>query len=67
MEKIIVKINAVGQATVEAEGFMGRSCFTATKPIEDMLAGKAGDVITEEKPEANMIDLGEENHNFLGM
>jgi hypothetical protein len=64
-EKIIVKINPVGQATIEAEGFVGRSCFEKTKPIEDVLAGKAGDVITEEKPEANMIDFDQTQNNYM--
>ena len=49
-EKIIVKIDALGNPTVEAEGFQGVACEDATRPIEEILSG-AGGVTKEFKPE----------------
>lgn len=48
--KVIVKIDALGRPSVEADGFTGTSCEVATKPIEDALAG--GNPLNREyKPE----------------
>ena len=49
-ERIIVKIDALGNPTVEADGFTGTACEDATRPIEEVLAGSGG-VTKEYKPE----------------
>lgn len=35
--RIHVRISAIGEITVEAEGFQGKGCEAATKAIEDAL------------------------------
>ena len=42
MKQIKITISPMGNPKVEALGFVGASCDAATKPIEDMLAGKGG-------------------------
>lgn len=37
--KIKIKIDQLGNPTIEAEGFVGSSCERATAPIEQALAG----------------------------
>ena len=66
-KRIIIKIDAVGNPSVEAEGFVGDSCQTATKPIEEALSGGAPNVV-HEKPEMhqpNMDDLSETENMYL--
>lgn len=48
--RIKIKIDPLGRATVEAEGFAGCGCTDATKPIVEALAG-GGKVETVHKPE----------------
>ena len=35
--RILVRVSAIGELTVEAEGFQGKGCEAATKAIEDAL------------------------------
>ena len=35
--RILVRVSAIGELTVEAEGFHGNGCEAATKAIEDAL------------------------------
>jgi hypothetical protein len=37
IRRIHVRISAIGEITVEAEGFQGKGCEAATKAIEDSL------------------------------
>jgi hypothetical protein len=48
-QRIAVTISPTGVAKIDAQGFTGSSCASATKPIEDALSGKGGAVTT--KPE----------------
>jgi len=64
-KKVLVKIDAMGIATIEAEGFMGSSCEAATKPIEDALSGGAG-VERDYKPEWGLTEEEGEQHNEQG-
>lgn len=50
MKRIVVTISPEGKATVEAFGFTGSACKSATKPIEDAL-GMGPDKHTVSKPE----------------
>jgi hypothetical protein len=50
MKIVKVKIDALGNSTVEADGFQGQSCIAATGPIEAALAGTGG-MDREFKPE----------------
>lgn len=60
--KIKVKIDAMGNATIEAEGFMGDSCEIATKPIEEALSGGKG-IERDYKPEFGLTEEeGVEQH-----
>lgn len=35
--RILVRVSAIGEIAVEAEGFQGKGCEAATKAIEDAL------------------------------
>lgn len=50
-KKITVKIDPLGNTKVEAHGFNGEGCTDATKAIEDVLAGGAGGIDRQLKPE----------------
>lgn len=49
--KVIVKIDAMGNTVVEADGFAGANCVEATTPIEQALAGGSGGMDRVYKPE----------------
>jgi NifU-like protein involved in Fe-S cluster formation len=53
MKQIKVKIDLSGQVEVEAVGFKGRGCKSATAPIEQALGMVAG---TKDKPEIHVQD-----------
>jgi NifU-like protein involved in Fe-S cluster formation len=55
-KKIEVVIDPMGNAKVEAFGFQGQGCTDATKAIETALAGGAGQVTREMKPEWHETD-----------
>ncbi len=57
-KRIIVKIDCIGNPVVEAEGFIGDSCVSATKPIEEALSGGAANVV-HEKPEMHQPNTDE--------
>lgn len=63
--RIRVKIDPMGNPTIEAEGFAGQGCVDATAAIEKALSG-GGDVTREFKPEFNESDTGQETeeHQF---
>ncbi len=48
MKSITVTINKQGIPKVEAHGFQGGACATATKPITDAFGGQG---VSEDKPE----------------
>lgn len=50
-EKVVVTIDALGRPSIEAIGFTGTACETATKGIENALAGGKAEVKKEIKPE----------------
>ena len=39
MPKITVKIDALGNPTIEGHGFEGMACDEATRPLEEVLSG----------------------------
>ena len=39
MKTISIKIDPLGKPTIEASGFTGEACLSATKPLEDALSG----------------------------
>lgn len=62
-KRIIITIDKVGRPTIEADGYVGTSCQTATKGYEDLFAAggaKPEDVRIEEKEEMHMIDTNKE-------
>ena len=64
MSKIInVKIDPMGNATVEADGFQGQGCEDATSAIEKALAGGSGKVERTYKDEWHESEDAEtQNH-----
>lgn len=63
-DKIIsITIDNLGNPTIETSGYVGGACKTATKNIEDALAGK-GMKVTE-KPEMHHVAAEEEQHTTL--
>lgn len=63
-DKIIsIKIDNLGNPTIETSGYVGSACKNATKNIEDALAGK-GMKVTE-KPEMHHIAAEAEQHQTL--
>lgn len=60
--QIKIKIDPLGNPTVEADGFNGVGCEAATKPIEDALSGGAGGFDRVLKPEWNNSDTEQEQH-----
>ncbi len=59
-KRITVVIDEVGRPTIEAHGYTGNACKSATKPIEDAFDG--ADCDTVDKPEA-MIHGSNQNDN----
>jgi hypothetical protein len=57
-QKIAVTISPTGVAKIDAQGFTGSACASATKPIEDALSGKGGATVT--KPEFYEINTNAE-------
>lgn len=49
-KRIKIKIDPLGNPTVEAEGFAGEDCTSATRGLEQALSGTAG-ATRELKPE----------------
>lgn len=64
-KKIRVTIDQLGRSKVEAFGFSGGACHEATAPIAAVLGGGGNNVITEFKPEYNMIETSNEEANEL--
>ena len=62
MKTIRVTIAPDGKPTVEANGFQGADCKSATKPIEDAFGAK--DVAVVDKPEA-FLASGQSNQSGL--
>jgi hypothetical protein len=48
--KIVIEISPIGETKIDAHGFAGNSCSTATRDIELVLAG-GGPVDDRKKPE----------------
>lgn len=51
MKKIIIEIHPDGTSKIDAEGFKGQQCSLATKDLELVLAGPAGEVTDRKKPD----------------
>jgi hypothetical protein len=49
--RIKLRINGLGQPTIEAEGFTGTACTAATAGIEKALSGGEGKSVKVLKPE----------------
>ena len=60
MPKLIMTVTKKGATKVEAEGFTGQSCLTASAPYESALGGKVSERV--EKPEATQISESVEHH-----
>jgi len=62
-QKIKVSIDVIGKPTIEAFGFTGGSCKTATQPIIDALSHRGETLSEVEKPELHMSeDMSSEMH-----
>jgi hypothetical protein len=61
--RILVRVSAIGELTVEAEGFQGRGCEAATQAIEDSL-GKPRE--RTRKPDFWRQSQHHQNHQQLG-
>ena len=61
--RILVRVAATGELTVEAEGFQGKGCEAATKAIEDAL-GKPRE--RTRKPDFWRQSQRHQNHQQLG-
>lgn len=48
--KIVIEVSPTGQTKIDAQGFAGSSCSTATRELELVLAG-GGPVEDRKKPE----------------
>ena len=55
MKEIIVKIDADGNMTTEAQGFKGKSCLTETMKLLDKLSAKQ--ISQRLKPEYNQVGI----------
>ena len=66
MKQIVITIDKVGRAKVEAQGFAGCGCTEATKGIISALSSNAkpNEVSVVEKPEMHMIET-EDQHETL--
>lgn len=53
-KEIVVTIDQLGNAVVEAKGFKGKGCTDATAAIEQALSAGGGAVDRVMKPEFNM-------------
>ena len=60
MGQVIVRIDKVGNPTIEAVGFVGTGCKAATAALEAKFAG--GKAVLTEKPEMYMEPV--ERHEF---
>ena len=61
--KITIKIDPLGNPQVEAHGFLGEGCETATKPIEDALSGAGASIDRVFKDEwSQEAEEGAEQH-----
>lgn len=61
--RILVRVSAIGELSVEAEGFHGKGCEAATKAIEDAL-GKPRE--RTRKPDFWRQSQRHQNHQQLG-
>lgn len=62
-KQIKFKISGSGNPTIEAQGFVGTSCQSATRPFEAHFDEKGKDVTI--KPEMLMTDTSTDNNNTL--
>lgn len=60
MKQIKIVIDQLGNPTIEASGFAGRSCEVATAPLDAVFAG--GDKNVTKKPEYFQQGSGVEQH-----
>jgi hypothetical protein len=61
--RILVRVSAIGELTVEADGFQGKGCEAATQAIEDAL-GKPRE--RTRKPDFWRQSQRHQNHQQLG-
>jgi hypothetical protein len=59
-KRISVKIDKLGRPTVEAIGFNGVGCTSATQGLEQALAGGNGVDVREYKPEHSNVEAEQE-------
>lgn len=58
MKEIIITINEeTGDSTVEAKGFVGKSCTDATKPFIEAIGGTSKRTV---KPEFNRVEASKQ-------
>lgn len=62
--ELIITISKIGVPKIEAVGFTGGSCLSATKPILDALTGKNSNPVVTEKMEMHLAEQNTEP-NFL--
>lgn len=66
-KQIKVTIDKVGRPKIEAIGFIGGSCKTATEGLERMFTAgnaKEGSVVVEEKEELYMLESAPQQENL---
>lgn len=59
-KKVSVKIDVLGNPTIEAIGFNGVGCKEATRGLEDVFKG--GNLKVEEKPEMHNVEESTTDH-----
>ena len=60
MKTLKITIDKLGKPKVEADGFNGVGCVSATKPVLAALTSKDSDVAVEEKSEMHMCSTESE-------
>ena len=63
-ERVKVTIPPLGKPVIDAEGFVGVSCKTATEGLEKALAGRSGGLTVVEKPEMNQVRHDQEEQAY---
>jgi hypothetical protein len=61
MKEVHITVNTDGSTEIDAKGFQGSSCTTATRSIELLLAGNADNVDDKKKPDFFAQNPGQSN------
>lgn len=61
MKEVHITVKADGSTEIDAKGFQGNSCTTATRSIELLLAGDSSGVSDKKKPDFFAQNPGQSN------